>query len=256
MPTEYETDRILDRLIEILQAEGRNSYFLPRSGGKPELFRALCNLRSPAPVSEEFLRLQDCYLSDLTQKRGIMDVNSLEYQDGIALWQGDIARLNAEAIVNACNAALLGCFQPLHNCIDNVIHSFAGVQVRLDCDKMMKGRLEKNGGVRVTSAYNLPSRYIFHTVGPIVRGNVTPENRRDLQSCYRSCLAKAEEMGLTSIAFCCISTGVFGYPQEEAAALALDTVREWLAEVPRKVRVIFDVFLDSDREIYQKLILA
>lgn len=156
MPTEYETDRILDRLIEILQAEGRNSYFLPRSGGKPELFRALCNLRPPAPVSEEFLRLQDCYLSDLTQKRGIMDVNSLEYQDGIALWQGDIARLNAEAIVNACNAALLGCFQPLHNCIDNVIHSFAGVQVRLDCDRMMKGRLEKNGGVRVTSAIISP----------------------------------------------------------------------------------------------------
>ena len=256
MLTQREVDEILDELIRILRSEYCRPIPLPRNCGRAETFRALCNLRPPAPISEEFLRLQDRYLWDCTQKRGIVDVDALEYRNGIALWQGDIARLNADAVVNAGNSALLGCFQPLHNCIDNMIHSFAGVQVRLDCDNIMKGGREKNGGVRVTSAYNLPSRYIFHTVGPIVRGKVSPENRRELASCYLSCLSMAEEMGLASVAFCCISTGVFGYPQEDAAELALGTVRNWLAERTRNVRVLFDVFLDRDREIYEKLLRA
>ena len=243
----------LDRLIEILC----NEKGMPVPQGmsekeKADCFRALCNVRPPMPVTEEFLTLQDSYLRELTARRGIVDVGKFNYKGGIALWQGDITRLNCDAIVNACNNRLLGCFSPLHNCIDNVIHSNAGVQVRLDCNAIMQGGYEANGQVKVTKGYNLPCKYIFHTVGPFVGGGKPSEKEeRDLRSCYLSCLKKADEMGLGSLAFCCLSTGVFGYPKAEACKLAVGTVREYLA-AGSKLKVIFNVFLDEDCRLYKE----
>lgn len=240
---------LLDQLIAILCEERNEPVPVLADAQKPDLFRALCNVRPPLPVPEKFLRLQDEYLSACTRERGVVDVNAFDYKNNIALWRGDITRLNADAIVNACNAALLGCFAPLHGCIDNAIHSAAGVQVRLDCNAMMQGGSEPNGRVRVTKAYNLPSRYIFHTVGPIIRGHVTKNDERDLQNCYLSCLRKAEEMQLTTLAFCCISTGEYGYPRAGACRLACETVRGYLAENSR-LKVIFNVFLEEDEKLY------
>lgn len=243
----------LDRLLEILCEERGERVPENLSGkDKTDLFRALCNVRPPRPVTDEFIALQDEYLRQKTMERGVADVKGFEYKDNIALWQGDITRLNADAIVNACNSALLGCFTPLHNCIDNIIHSNAGVQVRLDCDAIMRGGHEKNGGVKVTKAYNLPSKYIFHTVGPVVYGEKPDaENVRDLTNCYLSCLKEADEMRLENIAFCCISTGVFGYPKREACALAVSTVKNYLA-AGSKLKVIFNVFLDEDARLYAR----
>lgn len=244
--------KVIDRLIEILSDE--------RGGASPDLaenkkhdyFRALCNVRPPMPISEEFLRLQDEYLTEQTRLRGTVDINGFTYKNGIALWQGDITRLNADAIVNACNCKLLGCFQPLHNCIDNIIHSNAGIQVRLNCNEIMRGNDELNGKVKVTKAYNLPSKYIFHTVGAIVYGNVTKQNQNDLKNCYLSCLDKAAEMKLNSIAFCCISTGVYGYPKDKACSLAVQTVKDWQAQTHSNVKIIFNVFTDEDRCYYER----
>lgn len=242
----------LDRMIEILSAErGKKPPVLSESE-KFRCFRALVNVRPPLLIGAEFLRLQDSYLKRRAEERGVVRVEEFEYRDRIALWRGDITRLNADAIVNACNSALLGCFQPLHDCIDNAIHTNAGVQVRLDCNALMQGKREPNGQVKVTSAYNLPSRYIFHTVGPIVRGGVSEENRRDLANCYRSCLNRAKEMNLSSLAFCCISTGVFGYPQKEACSLAVSVVKRWLRENPCALRIIFNVFLGRDEAFYRQ----
>ena len=204
-----------DRLIEILCKERGETPPKLTEAQKPDYFRALCNVRPPMPVSAEFLSLQNEYLTAKKNERGITDVNDFSYTDGIALFKGDITTLNADVIVNAANSAMLGCFRPLHNCIDNAIHSAAGVQVRLDCNDIMKGRQAENGEVIVTEAYNLPSKFIFHTVGPVVSGRVTKENKSDLKKCYENCLEKADERKIKSIAFCCISTGVFGYPRSE-----------------------------------------
>lgn len=244
---------VLDRLIEILSGErGERPPRLLSEEDRAAYFRALCNVRPPEPVSKEFLRLQDRYLSALAEKRGSVDAAGLEYDRGTALWRGDITRLKADAIVNACNPALLGCFRPLHNCIDNAIHSFAGVQVRLDCAAMMKGGEEPNGRVKVTAAYNLPSKYVFHTVGPVVSGAVTEKDENDLRSCYLSCLREADGRGLATLAFCCISTGVYGYPKEDACRLAVRTVREYLADAKSGLKVIFDVFDDEDERLYER----
>lgn len=240
---------LLDQLIAILCEERGEPVPALSTAQKADFFRALCNVRPPLPASAEFLHLQNEYLSARTRERGIVDVNAFEYKNNIALWRGDITRLNADAVVNACNAALLGCFAPLHGCIDNAIHSAAGVQVRLDCNAMMQGTSEPNGRVRVTKAYNLPSRHIFHTVGPIVRGNVTKNDERDLKNCYLSCLHKADEMQLNTLAFCCISTGEYGYPRAAACRLACETVRGYLAE-NRRLKVIFNVFLEEDEKLY------
>lgn len=245
-------NKILDRLIQVLCAERSEAVSPLSEEQKPDFFRALCNVRPPMPVTEEFLRLQDEYLSQRTKERGIVDVNGLDYDGGIALWRGDITRLNAAAIVDACNSALLGCFHPLHNCIDNVIHSAAGIQVRLDCDKLMKGKWEPNGQVKVTKAYNLPSRYIFHTVGPIVYGSVTGQNRHDLANCYLSCLNEAAEMKLSTLAFCCISTGEYRYPKDEACRLAVRTVKEWKKATGSSLKIILNVFLKEDEALYER----
>lgn len=244
----------LDGLIEILCDErGENVPELDEKQ-KPDYFRALCNVRPPFPVSAKFLALQDEYLTEKKLGRGVINVNGFSYTGGISLFKGDITTLNADAIVNAANSAMLGCFHPLHNCIDNVIHSAAGVQVRLDLSDIMKGREAENGEVIVTKAYNLPCRFIFHTVGPIVNGRVTKENREDLKKCYENCLAKADEMKLKSIAFCCISTGVFGYPKEEAAFVAAETVRDYISRTKSGIKVIFDVFTEEDYAIYRRII--
>lgn len=247
-----ENTDILDRLIQILCDERGEAVPTLSDGQKPVFFRALCNVRPPLPVSDEFLRLQDKYLYARQKERGVTDVNAFDYKCGVALWRGDITRLNADAIVNACNPALLGCFHPLHNCIDNVIHSAAGVQVQLDCNKIMQGREAPNGRVEVTKAYNLPSKYIFHTVGPIVYKSVSKKDRRDLENCYLSCLNKAAEMELGTLAFCCISTGEYRYPKADACRLAVRTVREWKQRTGNLLKIIFNVYLKEDEELYER----
>lgn len=244
----------IDRLIEILCAErGENVPPLDEKQ-KPDYFRALCNVRPPLPVSAEFLSLQNEYLTERKNERGVVDVKNFMYTDGISLFKGDITTLNADVIVNAANSAMLGCFHPLHDCIDNAIHSAAGVQVRLDCNDIMRGREAKNGDVIVTKAYNLPSRFIFHTVGPIVNGRVMKENKSDLAKCYRNCLAKADGMKLNSIAFCCISTGVFGYPKSEAAEIAITTANGYKRQTNSGLKVIFNVFTEEDYGIYKRIL--
>ena len=242
-------------LIKYLLKERNETISIPSDeGSQKRLLRALLNVRPPMPVSAEFLSLQDEYLTEIKYERGIADVKNLVYSDGISLFKGDITTLNADVIVNAANSAMLGCFHPLHNCIDNAIHTFAGVQVRLDCNDIMKGTEAENGEVVVTKAYNLPSRFIFHTVGPVVCGRVTKENEADLTKCYLNCLAKADEMKLKNIAFCCISTGVFGYPKEEAALLAVKVVREYKTQTASDIKVIFDVFTEEDYAIYKRIL--
>lgn len=220
------------------------------------LLRALFNIRMPRPVSEEFLQVQDAYLQEETRHKGITTLDQLEpVEDGIYLWQGDITTLSCGAIVNAANSQMLGCFVPCHGCIDNAIHTYAGVQLRLECARLMTGQEEEpTGNAKITKAYNLPCRYILHTVGPIISGAVTQANRELLASCYRTCLELAAETGLGSIAFCCISTGEFHFPNELAAEIAIQTVGELQRQTPDKIKVIFNVFKNRDYEIYKRLL--
>lgn len=221
------------------------------------LLRGLMNVRQPKDVSEEFLRVQDEYLQDENLKKGVVSLSDLdEVQEGIYLWQGDITRLAVDAIVNAANSGMTGCYQPNHNCIDNCIHTYSGVQLRLNCAKTMdeQGYEETTGQAKITLAYNLPCKYVLHTVGPIVHGGVTKRDETLLASCYRSCLALAEENALSSIAFCCISTGVFCFPNRRAAQIAVDTVKQFRTKTGSKIEVIFNVFKDEDYDIYRELL--
>ena len=223
---------------------------------RKRLLRSLFNVRMPKNCSDEFIRVQDEYLRQQTKEKGVTDIDDLQPVDGdIYLWQGDITTLKCDAIVNAANSQMLGCFSPCHGCIDNAIHTFAGVQLRAACNELMtaQGYEEPTGQAKITPAYNLPSKYVIHTVGPIVGGHLTEKDCELLKSCYLSCLKLAEENGVKSIAFCCISTGVFGFPKEEAAKIALSTVREYKAETGSNIKVIFNVFGDSDLRIYQSL---
>lgn len=204
----------------------------------------------------EFWTLQDAYLQEkLTHKRvlGLSDLQEVEPQ--IYLWQGDITSIEVDAIVNAANSQLLGCFVPHHRCIDNAIHSQAGLQLRLACYQLMKaqGHLEATGQAKITPAYNLPANYVIHTVGPIIQTEVGPQDEELLASSYQKSLELAVEKGLTSIAFCCISTGEFRFPQKPAAEIAIKTVRAFVYDHPQ-LQVIFNVFKDEDREIYQELL--
>mgnify|MGYP004530292751 CR=1 FL=1 len=221
------------------------------------LLRALMNVRPPKPVSSEFLTVQDAYLRQALAEDGITRVEDLTPVDGdLYLWQGDITRLACGAIVNAANSGMTGCYVPNHACIDNCIHTFAGVQLRLDCAELMarQGHEEPTGQAKITRAYNLLCDYVLHTVGPIVTGRVTPEDERLLASCYRACLELAEAHGVKSIAFCCISTGVFHFPNDRAAQIAVRTVRQYKAETDSEMKVIFNVFKDLDRELYAQLL--
>lgn len=221
------------------------------------LFRGLVNTRAPLPVSEEFLTVQDEYLRGELAGKGIVDAEELlPIRDGICLWQGDITTLKCGAIVNAANSRMLGCFCPCHGCIDNAIHTFAGVELRMECAEIMRkqGREEETGGAKLTSAYALPCEYILHTVGPIVSGALTEKHERQLASCYRSCMELAEQNGIKSVAFCCISTGEFRFPNRRAAEIAVRTVTDFLNETQSKARVIFNVFKDCDYEIYRQIL--
>ena len=224
------------------------------------MMRALLNVRPPQPVSPEFLHAQDAELRLQLLDKGIValsDTPPCQSDDRLRIWQGDITRLQVDAIVNAANNALLGCFVPLHRCIDNAIHSAAGIQLRLECNKLMQtqGYPEPTGCAKITKGYNLPARYVLHTVGPIVRGGKpTLEQEKELADCYRSCLALADAHGLASIAFCCISTGEFGFPQERAAQIAVETVVDCLRTTSYIQTVVFNVFKDEDLSIYRGLL--
>ena len=223
------------------------------------LLRILMNVRPPMPVSEEFLQIQDAFLKEMTEEKGIVDVDSLPSCAGdprLVLWQGDITTLRCDAIVNAANSQMLGCFSPCHGCIDNIIHTMSGVQQRLACHEIMQkqGHEEPTGQAKITPGFNLPAKYVLHTVGPIINDEVTQEAEALLASCYRSCLELAEQHNLKSIAFCCISTGVFSFPPDLAAEIAIRTVKEFLQKESGIRRVIFNVFKDSDLEIYRRLL--
>ena len=247
-------------LIRYLLAEDRRLAGMeipPDKKGQEDLLRALMNIRPPKPVGEEFLAVQDTYLRQERDARGITDASTLTpVRDNLCLWQGDITTLAAGGIVNAANSALLGCFIPLHGCIDNIIHSRAGVQLRLACQELMEaqGHEEPTGQAKITPAYNLPSRFVLHTVGPVITGRVTGEDERLLASCYRSCLALAAENGLESLAFCCISTGEFHFPNRLAAETAVQTVEDWTRETESGMKVIFNVFKDTDLQIYREIL--
>lgn len=224
-----------------------------------QLLRSLMNVRPPFPATDEFLSIQDQYLRQMTAEKGVVDSGCLlpsPNDQRLILWQGDITTLKCDAIVNAANSQLLGCFSPCHGCIDNIIHTMAGVQLRLACHEIMQvqGHEEPTGQAKITPGFNLPSKYVLHTVGPIIENEVTREDQAMLASCYLSCLDLASQNHLQSIAFCCISTGVFRFPPEQAAEIAVHTVKEYLKQGTSIRRVIFNVFKDSDLEIYRKLL--
>lgn len=245
-------------LIEYLLSERGEKINIPSDEyNQKRLLRSLFNVRMPKKISEEFLQIQDEYLQEENRRKGITDIADLEpVQEGIYLWQGDITTLKCGAIVNAANSQMLGCFQPCHGCIDNAIHTYSGLQLRCKCNELMKeqGYDEPTGQAKITSAYNLPCKFVIHTVGPIVGGYLTQEDCELLKSCYLSCLKLSEENGVDSIAFCCISTGVFGFPQREAAKIAVDTVKEYKAKNRSDIKVIFNVFKDDDYAIYNEML--
>ena len=221
------------------------------------LLRGLMNVRRPQPVGADFLQVQDEYLQVETAAKGITDISDLSpIQPGLYLWQGDITTLKCDAIVNACNSQMLGCFSPMHACIDNFIHTYAGMELRLKMHEIMakQGHEEETGKAKITLGYNLPTKYILHTVGPIIQCKVTKEDEDLLASCYTECLKLAADTGVESIAFCCLSTGVFRFPQQRAAEIATNTVKQYLNKDSRIKKVIFNVFKDEDLKIYSGLL--
>lgn len=225
--------------------------------GQRILLRALMNVRMSQRISDEFLKIQDEYLKELINENGIVELDELtKAQEGIYLWQGDITRLRVDAIVNAANSGMTGCYAPNHRCIDNCIHSYAGIQLRLKCADIMARQdcKEPTGKAKITSAYNLPCRYVIHTVGPIISGRLSKRDCELLASCYSSCLELATQNGLTSIAFCCISTGEFHFPNDRAAEIAVDTVKKFMQKESSVKKVVFNVFKDIDREIYEGIL--
>jgi len=247
----------LKNIIMYLMADEHVSHQIPSSlEERQRMMRALMNVWEPRPISEDFVKMQDAELQMQREDKGVVEISDITPQTSdIRLWQGDITRLKVEAIVNAANAQALGCWAPLHNCIDNCIHSAAGIQLRKECADKMQGLLLATGDAFITQGYNLPAKHVIHTVGPIIPDGIpTKEQEEQLAQCYRSCLDLAEENGLESIAFCCISTGVFHFPNQRAAEIAIETVRSY----PRHAlkTIVFNVFLDKDRDIYQQLLRA
>ena len=242
----------LKNIIMYLMADEHVSYQIPSSlEERQRMMRALMNVWEPKAISNEFRKMQDAELQMQRTDKGVVEVND----EGLILWQGDITRLKVDAIVNAANAQALGCWVPLHNCIDNCIHSAAGIQLRKECADKMQGGLLATGDAFITKGYNLPARHVIHTVGPIIPDGVpTPEQEEQLAQCYRSCLDLAEKNGLESIAFCCISTGVFHFPNKLAAKIAIETVKSY----PRHAlkTIVFNVFLNKDLDIYRQLLGA
>ena len=253
--TQRERRAYLIRALLLERGEDPEGAVPAEEGEQKRLLRALMNVRPPRIAARQFLEIQDAYLQAETAAKGVTDVGDLRpAEEGICLWRGDITTLRCGAIVNAANSRMLGCFVPCHGCIDNAIHTFAGVQLRLACAELMErqGHEEPTGGAKLTPAFNLPCRYVLHTVGPIVTGRLTDRQERQLASCYRSCLALAAEHGIESVAFCCISTGEFRFPPERAAEIAVETVRACRKEFG--VQVVFNVFKESDERIYRRLL--
>ena len=240
----------LDNILCQLMTDNGQQYAIPSSiTDKQRMMRALMNVWEPRVISADFLRMQDAELQQQAEEKGVVKLDG----EGTQLWQGDITRLKVDAIVNAANAQGLGCWAPLHNCIDNCIHSAAGIQLRKECNDQLQGRLLKTGKAMMTKGYNLPAKHVIHTVGPIIETGVpTKEQEEQLAQCYRSCFDLAEQAGLESIAFCCISTGVFHFPNERAAEIAIETVKRYPRHSVKTV--VFNVFLDKDYDIYKQLL--
>ena len=245
-------------LLEFLLRERGETMALPGDeAAQRRLLRALCNVREPVPAPADFLAVQDAYLQEETRRKGVTDAARIpEAEPGVRLWRGDITTLRCDAIVNAANSALLGCFVPCHGCIDNAIHTYAGVQLRLACAELMaaQGHPEPAGRAKITPAFNLPSRYVLHTVGPIVRNRPTARDEALLAACYRSCLALAAAHGARSVAFCCISTGEFHFPSARAAQIAVQTAREARKTLQHEMDVIFNVYQERDLRINEGLL--
>lgn len=255
-----QQERRLYLIRELLQETQEPSLTIPTNFlAQKQLLRGLMNIRPPRPISQSFLRIQDAYLQEEQRKKGIVSLDTLSpIQPGIYLWRGDITTLSCDAIVNAANSGMTGCYVPNHHCIDNCIHTFSGVQLRLVCANLMQqqGYAEPTGQAKITPAYNLPCRYILHTVGPIISGRVSRKDRAALASCYHSCLELAAAHQLESVAFCCISTGEFHFPNEQAAEIAVQTVQRFLRQETSVKQVIFNVFKDVDQAIYKRLLRA
>ena len=245
-------------LIRYLLDDGQWTNEIPDDENEQkQLLRGLMNVRAASPVSKSFLTMQDAYLQEALNEKGTVSLADMEeLQPDLYLWRGDITRIRCGAIVNAANSGMTGCYHPCHACIDNCIHTYAGVQLRLKCAELMEaqGHEEPTGKAKITPAYNLPCDYVLHTVGPIVNGDLKADHERLLASCYRSCLELAEENGVESIAFCCISTGVFMFPNDKAARIAVDTVKAFKAETDSRIKVIFNVFKEQDERIYRALL--
>lgn len=247
-------------LIEQLSAESGHDIKIP--GAQDEqwrLLRSLMNIRPAMPSSRDFLKVQDEYLSALLAEQGIVDAFSLPATAAdprLVIWRGDITTLKIDAIVNAANSGMEGCWQPCHACIDNCIHTFSGVQLRMRCHELMteQGHEEPTGQAKITPGYNLPAKYVLHTVGPIIDHELTARDCQLLASCYTSCLKLASVYGCRGIAFCCISTGVFRFPQDKAAEIAVRSVKEFLNQDSVVERVVFNVFNPADEHIYRKLL--
>ena len=256
---ESTKEKLLSELVGLLLEERGKKAIVP-PGRLWETFRALVNTRPPWPAGERMLRLQDELLAEMLREKGIHGIDEAEvspFNHALRLWRGDITTLKVDAIVNAANSQMLGCWVPGHHCIDNAIHTFAGIQLRLECNEIMQGQghEEPTGCAKITSAYNLPCKHVIHTVGPIADGCPSSLHGKQLASCYESCLDLAEKQGVTSLAFCCISTGIFGFPQKEAAEIAVRTVSRWLGRHPESgLSVVFNVFLESDEAIYRELL--
>ena len=250
-----EKEKIVDSLLKIIKQNfSVNIDFSADYKDKRVWLRAILNQIPPFDFDSEFFDLQDKLLSSETNEKCKITLNDLKFDENIAIFQGDITTIQVDAIVNAGNSQLLGCFVPLHSCIDNIIISSAGFQVRNDLNVIMQKQdhEESNGNAKITNAYNLPSKYIIHTVGPCIYNELTEKDKQDLANCYISSLNLAKEMNLKSIAFCCISTGEFMFPNDIACELAVDTVKDWLKENKYDIKVVFNVFKDIDRSLYER----
>lgn len=250
-----EKEKIVDNLLNIIKQNFSVDIDFSADYHQKRLWlRAILNQLPPFDFGKNFFELQDKLLSSETNEKRKISLKNLKFNENIAIFQGDITTIQVDAIVNAGNSRLLGCFVPLHSCIDNIIISSAGFQVRNDLNVIMKkqGHEEPNGNAKITNAYNLPSKYIIHTVGPCIYNKLTKKDEQDLANCYKSSLNLAKEMELNSIAFCCISTGEFMFPNDIACEIAIDTVKTWLKENKYDIKVVFNVFKDIDRSLYER----
>ena len=257
----------LDTLVEAFKADSvqyKDLQMPADTEGKRRILRSLMNIRMPKKLDDSVLAVQDEYLRERISENGIVTLSEIPMiRNGMSIWQGDSTRLAVDTIVNAANSQMLGCFVPMHTCIDNCIHTFAGVQLRAECSRQMNQLRIKYGKdyeqptavPMLTDAYNLPAKKVIHIVGPIVQYELTPELEMDLADCYLNTLDMCLDNNLKSVAFCCISTGVFHFPNKRAAQIAVSAVDSWLSQHPGAIeRVIFNVFKDEDKKYYEELI--